>query len=101
MFNSYKAISHSTARWLNIIRVLPWFEQLKYYREMRRRLDEDPQFRPFLEGETTEIPQFYVEQIRKSLGPFWEWLPEGALSHDPNAYLKAQENSLTQLENAS
>ena len=98
LYNSYKAIPHSTARWLNIIRVLPWFEQLKYYREIRRRLDEDPQFRPFLEGETTEIPQFYVERIRKSLGPLWEWLPEGALYHDPNAYLKSEENSLTQLE---
>jgi hypothetical protein len=101
LFNSYKAIPHSTARWLNVIRVLPWFEQLKYYREIRRRLDEDPQFRPFLEGETTEIPQFYVERIQKSLGTLWEWLPEGALYHDPNAYLKAEENSLTQLENSS
>ena len=101
LFNSYKAIPHATARWLNLIRVLPWFEQLKYYREIRRRLDADPQFRPFFEGETTEIPQFYVERIRKSLGPFWEWLPEGALSHDPNAYLNAEEKSLTQLDNAS
>ena len=101
MYNSYKAIPHFTARWLNVIRVLPWFEQLKYYREIRRRLDEDPQFRPFFEGKTTEIPEFYVERIRKSLGPLWEWLPEGALYHDPNAYLKSQENSLTQLDNSS
>ena len=91
LFNSYKAIPHFTARWMNIIRVLPWFEQLKYYREIRRRLDEDPQFRSFFEGETTEIPEFYVERIRKSLGPLWEWLPEGAVSHDPNAYLTETE----------
>ena len=96
-YGSYKAINEFIPRWVNVIRVLPWFEQLKYYREIRRRLDEDPQFRPFFEGETTEIPEFYVERIRKSLGYLWEWLPEGALDHDPNAYLKAEENSLTLL----
>ena len=97
LFRSYKAIDAFIPRWVNVIRVLPWFEQLKYYREIRRRLDEDPQFRPFFEKETTEIPQFYVNRIQKSLGPLWEWLPDGALFHDTNAYLKAQENSLTQL----
>ena len=99
LFRSYKAIDDFAPRWVNVIRSLPWFEQLKYYREIRRRLDEDPQFRPFFEGETMEIPQFYVERIRKSLGTLWEWLPEGALYHDPNAYLKAQENPLAQLDN--
>lgn len=93
-FSSYKAIDEFIPRWVNVIRVLPWFEQLKYYREIRRRFDEDPQFRPFFEGESTEIPEFYVERIRKSMGPLWECLPEGALYHDPNAYLKAEENSL-------
>ena len=101
IYNSYKAIPSFTARWLNVIRVLPWFEQIKYYREIRRRLDEDPQFRPFFEGQTIELPEFYVARIQKSLGALWEWLPEGALYHDQNAYLKAQENSLMQLDNSS
>ena len=35
--NSYKAIDEFIPRWVNIIRVMPWFEQLKYYREIRRR----------------------------------------------------------------
>ncbi len=25
------------------------------------------------------LPAFYVERVRKDLGPLWEWLPEGAL----------------------
>jgi len=29
-------------------------------------------------------------QSSSDLGPFWDWLPEGALYHDPNAYLKAE-----------
>ena len=73
------------------IRGVASFQRIRLYREIQRRLDEDPQFRPFFEGETTELPQFYVEWIRKDLGPFWEWLPDGALYHDPNAYLKTQE----------
>ena len=101
LFRNYKAIRGFSPRCVHVIRVLVKFEQLKFYREIRRRLDEDPQFRSFFEGDTTEIPQFYVAQVQKSLGPFWEWLPDGALSHDPNAYLKAQENSLTQLEKPS
>jgi len=34
------------------------------------------------------IPPFYVDRIRRELGPFWEHLPEGALDHDQNAYVK-------------
>ena len=28
--------------------------------------------------------------IDKALGSLWEWLPEGAMYHDPNAYLKSE-----------
>ena len=102
LFKTYKAIDAFIPRAVYVIRAVQWFERLKYYREIRRRLDEDPQFRSFFEGETTEIPQFYVERIRKSLGTLWQWLPEGALYHDPNAYLKeTQENPLAQLEKPS
>ena len=30
-------------------------------------------------------------RIRRQLGPLWDALPEGALMHDPNAYLKRHE----------
>lgn len=60
--------------------------RLAYHRKMRRWLDE-PSFRAFFEGETTEVPGVLVEQIRRHLGTLWEWLPAGALRHDPNAYL--------------
>ena len=101
LFTSYRAIDAFVPRAVYVIRVLQWFGRLKYYQEMRRRLDEDPQFRPFFEGKTTEIPQFYVGQIQKSLGSLWQWLPEGALYHDPNAYLKAQGSSSTELVDIS
>lgn len=60
--------------------------RLAYHRKMRRWLDE-PDFRAFFEGETDVLPQRFVDIIQEHLGPLWDWLPEDALYHDPNAYL--------------
>ncbi len=57
---------------------------------IREMLDTDVTVRRFFEGETTEIPSFYHERMKQDLGPLWELLPQGALEHDPNAYLKKQ-----------
>lgn len=77
---------------MNLVRAISTegFGRLGYYRGIRRRLDEDLQFLPYFEGETTALPQFYVDLVRKDLGPLWEWLPAGALYHDPNAYAHAE-----------
>jgi hypothetical protein len=32
----------------------------------------------------------YVDLARQDLGALWEWLPAGAMYHDPNAYLKSE-----------
>jgi hypothetical protein len=78
-------------KWLNVVRAVSseGYGRIDYYTEILRRLNMDPQFRPFFERQTTVIPQFYVDRVQKDLGPLWDWLPEGALQHDPNAYLKA------------
>ena len=99
IFKRYTTMEGTIPRVLAGIRGVASFQRVRLYREIQRRLDEDPQFRPFFEGETPEIPQFYVDWIRKNLGQLWEWLPAGALYHDPKAYLKeTQENPLTQLD---
>ena len=87
-------------RWMNVLRAVSseGFGRIKYYTEVRRRLDTDPQVRRYFEQETNELPKFYVDQIRKDLGPLWEWLPKGALYHDPNAYfISEKEKSLMPL----
>ena len=43
------------------------------------------------------IPSFYVERVRRELGPFYRHLPPDALRHDPNAYLHASAESGTSL----
>ena len=57
-------------------------------RSMRKRFDEVQGGRYFA-GETTTLPDFFVDPVRNDLRWLWEWLPEGALYHDPNTYLKS------------
>lgn len=82
-------------RWMNVVRAVSTegFGRLRYYREIRRRLDADRQFAPFFEQQSTKLPQFYVDMVRRDLGPLWKYLPSGGLEHDPNAYLKSETES--------
>ncbi len=84
------------ARGMNVVRAISseGLGRIKYHTEVRRRLDADPQVRRYFEGEMTELPQFYLDQIRVDLGPLWHWLPPGALYHDQNAYLKSEQERL-------
>ncbi|MEE9133663.1 MAG: radical SAM protein, partial [Gemmatimonadota bacterium] len=94
---SWKAIARRAratqpgfASWLNIVRAVSseGFGRIKYYQTIRRLLDTDRSVRRFFDGETSEVPSFFVERVKRDLGPLWEYLPAGALNHDPNAYLK-------------
>lgn len=89
--NRFQATETRIPRWMNLIRAISseGFGRLKYYREVRRRLEEDRPFRAYFERETTEVPQFYIDMMKRDLGPLWEWLPEGAIHHDPHAYLNS------------
>jgi len=92
IFRRLLANGETIPRWLNVVRGFSSerFERIKYYTEMRRQLDSNWSFRSFFEQESTEIPKYFIETIRKDLGEFWDWLPYGAIHHDPNAYLLSQ-----------
>ena len=92
IINRFRANRGMIPRWMNVLRAVSseGFGRIKYYTEILRRLETDQQFRRYFQQETTELPQFYMDQVRKDLGPFWEWLPKGAMHHDPNAYLKSE-----------
>ncbi|MEK6299224.1 MAG: radical SAM protein [Acidobacteriota bacterium] len=91
IFNRVRANKSTIPRWMNVVRAVSseGFGRIKYHTEVRRRLDADRQFRSYFEQETSELPQFYLDLARRDLGPLWEWLPQGAMHHDPNAYLKS------------
>jgi hypothetical protein len=85
-----KATQRSFATWMNVVRAISseGFGRAKYFATLLDGLESDLSMRRFFEGETRELPAFFVDRLRDDLGPMWEWLPEGALHHDPNAYLK-------------
>jgi len=72
-------------RWMNILRAVSseGFGRLRFYRQVRACLDTDRQLIAYFEQDTTALPSFYKERIRRDLGSFYQWLPEGALDHDP------------------
>jgi hypothetical protein len=87
-------------RWMNVVRAVSseGYGRIDYYTKLRQLLVSDSQFRHFFEQGTTVIPRFYRDKVQEDLGPMWKWLPEGALSHDPNAYLKSEMENRAQIE---
>ena len=80
-------------KWYNLIRAVSTggFGRIAYHKKIRERLDTNSGLRPFMEGETIELPDFYRRKIQSKLGPLWEMLPPGAVMHDHQAYLNSQD----------
>lgn len=78
-------------RWMNVVRAISeeGSGRIAFNKEILKHLNTDIQFRNYFEQETTELPQFYKSIIKDDLGSLWNWLPEGAIFHDQNAYLKS------------
>ncbi|HET8625381.1 MAG TPA: hypothetical protein VFM14_17610 [Gemmatimonadales bacterium] len=85
------ANTEAIPRWMNVVRAVSseGFGRIKYHTRIRGLLDSDPTVRDFMDGRSAEIPAFYVDRIRNELGPLWDHLPDGALHHDPLAYLNS------------
>ncbi len=92
IFRRFRSTRGLAPRFMNLVRAVSTegFGRLRYYREIRRRLDTDPRLARYFEQETPELPPFYADLVRNDLGPLWEWLPKGALYHDSNAYSKSE-----------
>jgi hypothetical protein len=78
--------------WLNVVRAISseGYGRIRYHRQIHQLLVSDSSFRSFFEQKTEDVPQFYIDRIQRDLGPAWNLLPEGALQHDQNAFLKSQ-----------
>ncbi|HET7470693.1 MAG TPA: hypothetical protein VFJ81_13505, partial [Gemmatimonadales bacterium] len=78
-------------RWMNVVRAVSseGWGRIAYHSTIRSLLDSDPSVRGFMEGEDSRLPAFYQQRIQRDLGPLHPHLPDGALMHDPNAYLKS------------
>jgi hypothetical protein len=80
-------------RTLNLLRAVSseGIGRVRYDETVRRLLEREPSVRRFLEDGDPTVPRFYLDQVRRDLGPWWKWLPEDALQHDSSAYLRAHE----------
>jgi hypothetical protein len=97
LYKRFAATANFTSRWMNFMRAVSseGYGRLRFYHQVRKNLIEDSAFKKYFEGETTQLPQFYSNIIQKDLGIWWQWLPQGALEHNPNAYLRKTEQKLT------
>jgi hypothetical protein len=89
LWRRFSANRGLTTRAMNLMRASS-SGRAKFQGKVRRLLNNPP-VRRFFDGETTDLPNFYRNRMRLQLGPLWDALPEGALMHDPNAYLKRHE----------
>ncbi len=87
----FRATREAVPRWMNVVRAVSseGFGRIRHYTTIRGLLDSDRSVRRYFEGETAELPTFYVDRVRRDLGPLWEFLPKGALLHNPLAYLES------------
>ena len=88
-YRRLRATRRPIAKVMNFIRAYSseGFFRLKYHRRLRRFMDTDRGIFDYLQQETETLPDFYVDTLTRSLGPFAEFLPRGAVEHDQNAYL--------------
>lgn len=89
LYRRFMATSTFTSKWMNFMRAISseGYGRLRFYHQVRKNLAEDMEFRKYFEGESRQLPVFYINIIKKALGEWWQWLPEGAIEHDPYAYL--------------
>ncbi len=81
---------HVTDRWMNLVRAISseGFGRIRYFKQIRKNLEVNRQFRDFFEGETDEVPEFYKNIVKKDLGDLYAWFPERSWSYNHKAYLK-------------
>jgi hypothetical protein len=89
----FAATKTSIPRWLNVVRATSseGYGRLRHYGHVHQQLLTNRQFRQYFEQESDILPSFYQDKMRKDLGFMWDSLPEGAIQHDPYAFLKSQE----------
>jgi hypothetical protein len=78
-------------KWMNVVRAMSseGWGRIDYHTKIRKLIDTDRSVRAYLDGESTVLPEFYHNRIRHDLGPMYQYLPEGAIYHDPTAYLSS------------
>jgi hypothetical protein len=90
IYRRFMATRGLTPKWMNSMRAISseGYGRIRFFELVRKHLVKDRIFRRYFEGENKVLPEFYKNIIEKDLGIWWQWLPKGALEHNPNAYLE-------------
>jgi hypothetical protein len=92
LYRRFKANPFKGARWFTLFMSLSVGgsgkkgDAYSVLKNLRTKKD----FRSFMNRETDQIPAFMVEQVKKDLGPIWEWLPDKSLSQNPKMLLESE-----------
>lgn len=94
IYRRFTSTSHSTSKWMNFMRAVSseGYGRIRFFKKVRNYLATDSSFRAYFEKDSRQLPQFYINIIKKDLGAWWQWLPKEALDHDENAYLRKSAN---------
>jgi radical SAM superfamily enzyme YgiQ (UPF0313 family) len=86
MYRRHKAVPFRASRWFNLFLSFSvgGSGKKRNVKTILRNLRMVPEFRSFMNRETDQIPAFMIEQVKKDLGPIWEWLPDKSLSYKTN-----------------
>ena len=89
IYRRFMATPYPTSKWMNFMRAISSevYGRIRFFKKVRKNLVEDVAFRKYFEGETQQLPAFYTDILQKDLVIWWQWLQQGDLEHNPNAYL--------------
>ena len=90
IYRRFMASPSYPSKWMNFMRAISseGYGRIRFFRKVREKLIHDREFRKYFEGETSRLPDFYRNIIKKDLGKWAPWLPQGAIEHNPNMYLQ-------------
>jgi hypothetical protein len=88
MYRRFRNNPMARARWLTLFLSFSVGAsgKINHVAHTLENLRKNPDFRSFMEKKTDQIPGFMIEQVKKDLGPMWEWLPDKTLSYAPNRF---------------
>lgn len=86
VWKRFLANTHLTTRFLNVIRAVSSM-RVRHQTQLQALLKSDASMKRYYEGESAVLPMFYRAKIAQSLGSLYAALPDGAVDHDPYAYL--------------
>jgi hypothetical protein len=94
VYRRFNAVHYNTSRWITLFMTFTVGAsgKIRFLSDMLKHFRSDSDFQAFVNRETTQVPQFIREKVKKDLGPLWYWLPDKSLSYNPNVLSKARSN---------